>query len=383
MMEMSSNMVKSIVVDDEWYNLEETSELIEKTGYFHVEGKYQNPLKALDEMPRLNPQVAFIDIELPEMDGITLAEKLVEMNSSLIIVFITSYNQYAVQAFDLNAIDYILKPIKMERFNRMIGKLKNEIEVRTQYTSKSLRIKCFSHLSATIGDIPVKWERAKAEELFAYLLMCHGRYIHKERIIEDLWSGYEPEKALQILQTSVCKVRTLFSQIKNLVRLDYSGSRYCLIIEGGECDYFQVESAIENYSVNKQSTYDAVEKACLLYGSGFLTEDGYIWSIEKDVELQEKINTALYEIVDFSFSSGNNERAIRVLKLIAKLTPFDERINRMIINVYNELGDRQAAYNHYKWLERILKDEYDTTPPETLKAMLKSMGENCKNFSNI
>lgn len=259
----------------------------------------------------------------------------------------------------------------MERFNRMVEKIKNEIDFRMQNMSKTLRIRCFSHLNVTIGDIPVKWERAKAEELFAYLLMHHGRYVHKERIIEDIWPGYEPEKALKILQTSVCKIRNLFSQIKNEARLDYSGNGYCLLIECEECDYFQVEQAIADYKANGQSAYDAVEKACVLYGSGFLTDDGYIWSLEKDRELQEDILKVLNEIVNSYIAEENNDKTIRTLRLIVKLTPSDEKTNCMIIKMYNESGDSQAAFNHYQWLERVLSEEYDAEPSEKIKAILK------------
>ncbi|SCY37511.1 response regulator [Alkaliphilus peptidifermentans] len=363
-------MIRAIVIDDEWYNLEEISDLIEKTSFFYISGKYQNPILALEEVPLTEPQVAFIDIEIPEIDGITLAEKLLEINSSMIIVFITSYNQYAVQAFDLNAIDYILKPIKKERFYRMVEKIKNEIAFRAQFKLKTLKIKTFNHLNVTIGDLPVRWERAKAEELFAYLLMHHGSYIHKERIIENLWPDHEPEKALQILQTAVCKIRNLFSQIKNMVKLDYSGSRYCLVIESGECDYLEARSALSNYKTNDKNTFDAVENVSKLYGKGFLIEEGYIWSMEKDQEMREGFITALNEIINYYIEEGNSHKTKSALKQITRLQPFDENPNYMLIKMYIECGDNNAAFNHYHWLERVLKEEYDTVPSERIKAIL-------------
>lgn len=363
-------MIKAMVIDDEWYNLEETSEFVENTGFFHVTGKYQNPIKALEEVTSNYPQVAFVDIELPEMDGITFAEKLLEINPSMIIVFITSYNQYAVQAFDLNAMDYILKPIKSERFNRMVEKIKNEVSLRPQNTSQILKIKCFNHLTVTIGDIPVKWERAKAEELFAYLLMYHGSYVHKEKIIENLWAGYKPEKALQILQTSVCKIRNLFSQIKNVVSLNYSGNRYCLIVEGGESDYLQVEIALSDYKADDKSTFDGLEKACNLFGKGFLTEEGYSWSLVKDQEMRAGLVAALKEIMNVYVVDGNQDKVIATLKSITKLAPYDKKSNFMLIRIYKESGDNTAAYNHYQWLEKILREEYDEAPSERIQAML-------------
>ena len=363
-------MVRAIVVDDEWYNLEETSEYIEQTGLFEVAGKYQNPLKAVGEAAKISPEVAFIDIELPEMDGITLAEKLLELHSSMIIVFITSYNQYAVQAFDLNAIDYILKPIKRERFNRMVAKIKNELSMKARNTQNTLNIKCFSALHVTIGDSPVKWERAKAEELFAYLLMHHGSFIHKEKIIDELWPGYEPEKALQILQTSVCKIRNLFASIKNELHLDYSSSRYGLFVDGGECDLFRREEALGRFIASEPSTYTAVEEASILYGKGFLADEGYLWAVEKDRQLQESIVAALYEISKFYDKEETMDKAVKVLKMVVKLAPYDEEANGQMIKLYLESGDRQAALQHYEWLENILSKEYDTVPSEKIRALL-------------
>lgn len=203
-------MIKAIVVDDEWYNLEEISGLLDETGVITVAGKYLDPMKALEDVTDVSPQAAFIDIEMPEIDGITLAEKLLEKVPSMIVVFISSWNQYAVQAFDLNALDYIMKPIRMDRFNRMIEKVCNEISLKVPIKSTELTIRCFGSLEASIGGSPVKWERAKAEELFAFLLVHQGRYVHKDMIIENLWPMYEYSKALPILQTSVCKIRAVW-----------------------------------------------------------------------------------------------------------------------------------------------------------------------------
>lgn len=125
-------MIKTIVLDDEWYNLEEVCELVEKTGFMQVSGRYMNPLKALEEVSSISPQVAFIDIEMPELDGLAFAEKLLEIHPEVMIAFITSWNQYAVQAFELNALDYVMKPIKEERFLKLAEKIQAEISRKEQ-----------------------------------------------------------------------------------------------------------------------------------------------------------------------------------------------------------------------------------------------------------
>jgi Response regulator containing CheY-like receiver and SARP domains len=365
-------MIKAIVVDDEWYNLEEISGLVEETGFMRVEKKYQYPLKVLEEVADISPQVAFIDVEMPEMDGITLAEKLLEKNPSMIVAFITAWDQYAVQAFDLNALDYVMKPIKLERFNRMIEKIRNEIRVKDPLQSIALRIKCFGQLETSIGGIPVKWERAKAEELFAYLLMKHGSYVHKDEIIQDLWPGYEYAKALPILQTSICKIRNVFSQIKKEVTLNYIGSKYGLSINNSECDYFEVERALSDYRDGDKATYAAVEKACTLFGRGLLTNQGYIWSIEKDEELRKKLVMVLKKIISAYSIEANNAIVLKFLRLLTELAPYEEEANYRLLMTLEELGEYQEVSSHYKWLEKVLKDDYGTVPSGRITGLVNT-----------
>lgn len=120
-------MICAIVVDDEWYNLQEIADLIDQTDFMKVKEKYQNPVKALLEFPSIMPDVAFIDVDMPEMNGTTLAKKFIELKSSIAIVFITAFKQYAVDAFDLNAVDYLVKPIRQDRFEKMLEKVRNKL----------------------------------------------------------------------------------------------------------------------------------------------------------------------------------------------------------------------------------------------------------------
>lgn len=124
-------MIDIIVLDDEWYNLEEICSLAEKTGFLRVVGRYMNPTAALEEAPSLQPRAALIDIELPEMDGLSFAEKLLSACPSATVAFITTWDRYAVKAFDLNALDYVMKPIKEERFAQLAEKIRRESEITT------------------------------------------------------------------------------------------------------------------------------------------------------------------------------------------------------------------------------------------------------------
>ncbi len=311
-------MISAIVIEDERYTLEYLKRLIQSTGFIEVSAAFDNPLDVLPDPIRLSAHAAFIDIEMPGIDGITLAERLLEDNPRLQIVFVTAYNQYAVQAFDLNALDYIMKPVNTQRFYKMADRLKKIIETVPSNEQK-LTINCFGNFEVMINNNPVKWQRAKAEELFAYLLMNHGKKVHKDTLIEELWPNYEPARALTILQTSVCKLRNIFSPLDGLVTIKYEGSKYCLSILKCECDLFWLENLFGSLSFNN-NLYKNVDHACSLLEKGFLSQNGYIWSHVKEAELNGRLIQVISDLIsmrqnkNMDISANNFDKLLKRMK---------------------------------------------------------------------
>jgi DNA-binding LytR/AlgR family response regulator len=105
--------MKTILVDDEIYNMEAFEMEIQGIDDIEIVGRFRNPEEAF-EYARNNPvDLAVLDVEMPEMNGITLGEKLRECQPNILLIYITAYKQYAFDAFQLNAVSYLLKP-----FNR-------------------------------------------------------------------------------------------------------------------------------------------------------------------------------------------------------------------------------------------------------------------------
>ncbi len=279
-------MIKAFIIEDEEYTLLEITEILQDTGSIRVCGAYQSPIEALEKYENQRPQVIFVDIEMPDMDGLTLAELLMNKNPLLKVVFITAYNHYAVQAFDINALDYILKPIDPERCEIMIKRLVKAIELEST-THSSLEVKCFGDFEVNVYNIPVKWERSKAEELFAYFLANYNKKIHKEVIIENLWSDYKLSKALRILQTTVHKVRSVLAPYNEQLYIKFQDNSYILIIKDFMFDYkilmnlLAREDAVSFANIpNIMDTYESIKK-------GLFSDKGYLWSYEFEVKLKK------------------------------------------------------------------------------------------------
>lgn len=125
--------ITAILVDDEVSNLKGLQRKIEKLfPNIHISGAFQKPEDAIEAIQQQEPNILFLDIEMPRISGFELLAKLKKINFQ--VIFVTAYNEYALEAFKKNAIDYVLKPIDntdlVEAVNKAlhIVQLKNESE---------------------------------------------------------------------------------------------------------------------------------------------------------------------------------------------------------------------------------------------------------------
>lgn len=112
--------LRAYLVDDEPLALERLRRLLQNTGKVEVIGSTTEPEQAVAALAADPPDVCFLDIQMPRLNGFEVLAQLVRQP---IVVFTTAYDQYALQAFGVNSVDYLLKPIEPEAVNRAIGKV--------------------------------------------------------------------------------------------------------------------------------------------------------------------------------------------------------------------------------------------------------------------
>ncbi|SKB73240.1 LytR/AlgR family response regulator transcription factor [Maribacter arcticus] len=127
--------INCIVVDDEELARTLLITYIEKIDFLNLVGEAENPLEALPLMKEQKVDLLFLDIQMPEIKGTEFAKMV---NSNTKIIFTTAYSQFALEGYELNALDYLLKPITFERFVTAVYKVKiGEIEGSEFFTIKS------------------------------------------------------------------------------------------------------------------------------------------------------------------------------------------------------------------------------------------------------
>lgn len=117
--------MKALLVDDERLARAELTRLLEKFPEIEIIGEASNGEEAIEKIEELNPDLVFLDIQMPGMTGFEVLEHLHIVPK---IIFVTAYDEYALKAFEVNALDYVLKPVELSRLEKAIEKVKTEVE---------------------------------------------------------------------------------------------------------------------------------------------------------------------------------------------------------------------------------------------------------------
>jgi len=137
-------VISAVIADDESLARDELAYLLRQFADIKIIGEATEGREALEKILTLKPDVAFLDIHMPNVDGLAVARKLLEEGQDLMIVFATAYDKHAIQAFEVNAIDYLLKPFDEERVLKTVERIrqrakKQQNNAKDEMLNNSLR----------------------------------------------------------------------------------------------------------------------------------------------------------------------------------------------------------------------------------------------------
>jgi two-component system LytT family response regulator len=119
--------IRTLIVDDEPLARRRILSLLQSDADFEVLGESGNGKDAVEKITELKPDLVFLDVQMPKLDGFGVLEAVAQTHLPA-IVFVTAYDQYAVKAFDAHAVDYLLKPFKQERFMDAVLRVKSQVQ---------------------------------------------------------------------------------------------------------------------------------------------------------------------------------------------------------------------------------------------------------------
>ena len=131
--------LKCAIVDDEPLALGLLESYVNKTPFLELVGKYSSAVQAIKELPEKHIDLLFLDIQMPGTSGVQLADTLQKLKKPPVIVFVTAFSEYAAEAFELDAADYVLKPVEQDRLEKALDKVENALNARRPAVAEPVR----------------------------------------------------------------------------------------------------------------------------------------------------------------------------------------------------------------------------------------------------
>ena len=230
------------VIDDEAWLLTTEAQVIREARPEAEIRCFQRAQEALDciQNEDLHPDAVFCDIQMPGLTGLEFAVRLRTASPRSKVIFVTGYDEYAVEAYRIHAHGYVLKPLEPERVNEEL-RFWEEAAAAPPAPAAKLEARCFGQFEAFWQGRPLSFDRRKTKELLAYLIDKEGASCTSEEISAALW---EEEWDLKLTKN---RIRVLVSDLKTA--LEGIGLGELLIRRSGrlavrqdliDCDYYRM-----------------------------------------------------------------------------------------------------------------------------------------------
>ncbi len=331
-------MIRAIAVDDELPALRRVGKLLQTFDKVETLGLFDSAKKVLEFA--LTSQVSFqlvlLDMEMPGVHGLELARRLKAIRPEIHIVFVTAYEEFARDAFDVEALDYLLKPITEEHVARMLSRYDKRTRSNdaANAADPSLSVRSFGPFSVlTDKEEPVRFRNSKSRELLALLHHYRGRPVGKAQIMEELWPGGDAERSQVTLHSTVYQLRKdlevhglhhIIDQAKT------AGGSYSVRWSAPiDDDVVAFEQAYGEYK--RSASLTPVLRAIQLYGDGYLSGSGYSWAAPRQAELELNYAELLESMIDAYVRQGRYDIAFGPLQKGVHLLPLDERLHAKMI----------------------------------------------------
>lgn len=252
-------MRRFIVVDDEPRVLKDIYDELKEAAPDCISSAFSSPAKALQYVKGNQVDVAFLDIEMGKDNGLILAKRLKDLNPDIHIIFVTSYDKYAVDAFQFHATGYLLKPVRACDIQRELTFLYGE-----RYKQKAIWVQTFGGFDVYVDNQKLSFKRSKAKELLAYLVDRRGLSITTREACDVLFEdGKYDVSRKNYFQTIVSELQSVLKSAGVQCMLQKKHNSLAVDTTVFECDSYRFLNgdpiAINNYRRDYMICYSWAE----------------------------------------------------------------------------------------------------------------------------
>jgi two-component system LytT family response regulator len=380
--------MKVMLVDDERLALIKLEKMFHESDGCEVVGTFMIAEEAIKQIEAQRPDAVFIDIHMPEMNGIQATERIREVSPETEIIFVTAHNEYALKAFGLEALDYVMKPVSRERLRQTIQRLHRRVKPESlKETPEPLPlIRCLGMLQIQKpGSEPerLKWRTSKIKELFAYLLHHRQRMVSKDALLELLWPDLDEQKGSANLHTSIHRIRSIFKEAvgEGVLVINYSHYGYNLETQRLRMDTMEWEEELRQLESLSLETVTRHQRVLDLYTGAYFEEDNYSWAEVERQRLKALWIQHAIQLGRFYSNQDMNTQALAVYHRIQQLDPLSEENALVLMELYARLHDAESVETQYHHIAQMLKQEVGVDPGPEITAWYRQWKQAAKSVA--
>lgn len=364
--------MRAIIIDDERPSLELLKRIMSKNENLEIVGEFMDGQEALDQMDILAPDVVFADIEMPYLNGIDFAEKIKGKEDTQ-VVFVTAYDNYALKAFEVNAVNYILKPITEENMNTTVKRLLKHYKPPKNLWERQKKNKILSLGELKIygekeGEL-IKWPTLKTKELFAFFLCEKEKELDKWLLCDILWPDAAPQKAIHNLYSTMNRMKSALKVAGIKTTFQCNKGKYFIDLQNFLWDAEEMMNYLKSNQGITSKNISNFEKVMDLYQGELFESEGYIWAVERSEKIKKHYLEGRKKIAEYYMICKNYYQAKKNFEKIINAEPADEDAVVRLMWLYCLTGNKVQMIYCYKRLEEYLKKELHIEPGKSTKKL--------------
>ena len=382
----------ALCVDDENLTLQSLVRAVQKSPDIDGVMGFDDEIDALDWAKDNPVDIAFLDIELHEMNGIELAKRLAELHPDISVIFCTGYEQYALNAIRLHMdAGYLVKPFRASHVQEEIDHVVRKkgggpspapiTRLSPGQTKNTVMIRMMGEFSITINgkSNTLLWSKMKKGAVFLeYLILNYGIQVPKQRLISLFWSDYlysNPDSAIKAL---VSRLRKALDEIRDDLEnciVSETGSYSFRLLPDMFVDVLRIQEILRLLPGEKdpQKREELFRELMTLYtGDLYLpgdTVDGNAYIFDLHFRFLAAVNSHTDELME----QKNYPQVIEICKQASQIDPFDETLRMRIMTAYKESGHPEEAQEEYHRLRALHKKHLNTEPSEDMQKFYQEL----------
>lgn len=269
-------------IDDEAHALERFERMVSEISEIQLCGLFETGGQLLHYLNEHPLDAVFLDIEMPGVNGLQLSEQIQGLNKNIEIIFVTAFNQYAVEAFEAQAMDYIMKPLTEERLGKTVRRLLKS--ARMVVRPGKPFIQCIGSFEVLLNGEVLTWKNSKAKEVLAFLVHKNGVPVNWEKIAAAVWPEYNSEKAQTNFHATTYLLRKRLAEAGLSQILESVRGNYRIVRDNVDCDVYQLDELLKKNQMKIKEEFRLFEQ---LVQKGYMEASGYGWAYPKAAELDE------------------------------------------------------------------------------------------------